>query len=268
MDGNTRFRSWMKLLVVLVFSGLALPFAAACPAGVARTTIYYVPHVDDPQFGTVNGEPNEAFRATVLAQGTGRLRDGRFITYKNMEPHFKSYLCKTATGYADRPSNPGLSWRHACLTPFISVAADLTSSTGYELGDIIEMESLRGLKVTLPDGTTFTHPGFLIVQDTGGDFRGQGKGKFDLFVDVYKRDDPQNVFGDGGFVNNGKTAFMGDRRRCENKAFRQISTDDPSYDEAYAQIEEVQRQISRYLYRPVPDPTPAPRSPARSGGHQ
>ncbi len=64
-----------------------------------------------------------------------------------------------------------------CIIPFISIAADEDFN---RMGTIISMPAMRGLKVRLPNGKIKDHPGYFLIEDTGGAV--QGKNKFDFFV--------------------------------------------------------------------------------------
>jgi 3D (Asp-Asp-Asp) domain-containing protein len=64
-----------------------------------------------------------------------------------------------------------------CIIPYISIAAD----TEYNrMGTIISMPGMHGKMVRLPNGKVKAHPGYFLIDDTGG--KVQGRNKFDFFV--------------------------------------------------------------------------------------
>lgn len=67
-------------------------------------------------------------------------------------------------------------YRHMCIDPFYSVAADLSI---YNLGDVLFVPLLKGL--ILPDG--HKHNGYFIVRDSGGLIKGEGR--FDFFTGYF-----------------------------------------------------------------------------------
>jgi membrane-bound lytic murein transglycosylase A len=75
---------------------------------------------------------------------------------------------------------------------------------------------MKGKVFTLPDGKTFIHPGYFIVEDIGGDI--QGPNRFDFFTGSYSATDVRNPFG-----YEGDEMVMTDRRMCEaRKQFKVI----------------------------------------------
>ncbi|WP_413294603.1 3D domain-containing protein [Bdellovibrio sp. HCB185ZH] len=74
--------------------------------------------------------------------------------------------CKTGRGKAG-----------TCIIPFISIAADEDHN---RMGTIISMPGMHGKKVKLPNGKIVSHPGYFLIEDTGGAV--QGRNKFDFFV--------------------------------------------------------------------------------------
>lgn len=77
-----------------------------------------------------------------------------------------------------------------CLIPYVSVAAD---PAYYQMGDIIEMPSMKGKEITLPSGRKMKHPGYFIVEDTGGAIR--GRNRFDFFTGGHDMHNKHNAFG-------------------------------------------------------------------------
>lgn len=74
--------------------------------------------------------------------------------------------CKTGRGSAG-----------TCIIPFISIAADDDFNRA---GTIISMPALHGKMIKLPNGKIKPHPGFFLIEDTGGAVK--GRNKFDFFV--------------------------------------------------------------------------------------
>lgn len=126
--------------------------------------------------------------------------------------------CKTAFGA-----------RGTCLTPYISIAADLSV---YRLGDIIEMPAMKGKKIRLPDGGSFLHPGYFIVEDSGGAIR--GKNRFDFFTGAHGMRNSKNAFGTQGDPDM-QMVTSGD---CNaNKTFSVIRQGTPNYEQSLASID-------------------------------
>lgn len=156
------------------------------------STIYYVPSRD-------NFSSDEEFERSVRLQGTGSLGDGTVLRY-NGKIETLPKGCNTALGAAGR-----------CLVPYFSIAADLRF---YRAGDIVFIPEIRGQSITLPNGTEIKHPGYFIVDDTGGAIKGSGR--FDFFTGGEQPNSNKNSFGLGkGFLS------MADRTRC-NKSFQVI----------------------------------------------
>lgn len=83
------------------------------------------------------------------------------------------------------------------------------------MGTIIEAPEMKGKRFKLPNGQSFKHPGFLIVQDTGGAIKGAGR--FDFYT---------------GTANPFKTDFynkfkLTDKNRC-SLAYKGISSETAS----------------------------------------
>lgn len=91
-----------------------------------------------------------------------------------------------------------------CLTAFFSVAADLRH---YRVGDIIYMPDIYEGDLTVPSGKR--HPGFFIVQDTGGAIKGAGR--FDFYTGTAGLNDSRNIFGGAGR----KFSIMKDKAKCK-----------------------------------------------------
>ncbi len=73
----------------------------------------------------------------------------------------------------------GMGAHRICLDPYRSIAAD---PKFHKIGDVVYVPLLRGQK--LPDGET--HDGYLVVRDTGGNIKGEGRFDFFIGFDTYK----------------------------------------------------------------------------------
>ncbi len=73
----------------------------------------------------------------------------------------------------------GMGAHRICLDPYRSIAAD---PKFHKIGDVVFVPLLRGQK--LPDGET--HDGYLVVRDTGGNIKGEGRFDFFIGFDTYK----------------------------------------------------------------------------------
>lgn len=148
--------------------------AYACQIPTATTTVYYLP--DAKKMCGAYGRKCSKFVREVRMQGSGKLYPNKVYRYTGRTENLGD--CDTAKGA-----------RNTCLTPYISVAADRRQ---YNMGDIISMPGLKGRTMTLKNGKTFKHPGYLIVEDTGGAIK--GRGRFDFFTDM-DMNDSKNSFG-------------------------------------------------------------------------
>lgn len=194
---------------------------SSCQKHVASSSTYFVPHIKD--YCSPALSPCKAFKKEVRMQGSGTMLDNKIYTYQGKIRNIGA--CNTAIGAAG-----------VCLTPFISVAAD---PKYYSMGDIIDMPSMKGRKIKLPSGKTLTHPGYFIVQDTGGAIKGPNR--FDFFTGSFGADDPKNAFGYEGFSD----LAMTDKNKCINKKqFRVVRRNKPAYDGILAQIDNVKMGMS------------------------
>lgn len=158
-----------RLFPLLFISGfvfsLSTPVGAKstqiCRNDIATTTTYYVPEVKDL---CGSSKPCPEFKKAVKLQGSGKLNDKTILTASGDK--IDTGDCKTAFGASGN-----------CLIPYISVAAD---PHYHHMGDIIDMPGLRGTTIILPDGKKMIHPGYFIVEDTGGGIKGPNR--FDIFT--------------------------------------------------------------------------------------
>ncbi|MBX3039723.1 MAG: hypothetical protein KF789_03310 [Bdellovibrionaceae bacterium] len=187
--------------------------AASCGENVAVTTMYYVPHIKDFCPGTkVCAAFKDAVANPKYGAGTGTLHNGQVYRYTG-KTETLSPGCYTAEG----------AWGD-CLVPFISVAAD---PRYYRAGDYIRMPGLKGKEITMPDGRVVEHPGFLIVQDTGGAIKGENR--FDFFTGAFGQYNKSNAFGSHGF----KDPSIVDKRSCtDSKKFAKVDKNTSEYRDA------------------------------------
>lgn len=198
--------------------------APSCGENVAVTSMYYVPHIKDFCPGT---KPCAAFKDAVMnpkyGAGTGTLHNGKVFRY-NGKTETLSPGCTTAEG----------AWGD-CLTPFVSVAAD---PRYYRVGDYIRMPGLKGKRITMPDGRVVEHPGFLIVQDTGGAIKGPNR--FDFFTGALGQYNKANAFGSHGFDD----PSIVDSRACSaSKKFAKVDKNTSEYMDAEEDIARFMSEI-------------------------
>lgn len=173
--------------------------ARSCAWNIARATNYFVPHVKDY---CANGEVCQSFRKEVRMQGSGTLFGNKVLRYTGKTESLGD--CNTARGA-----------RGTCLTPYVSIAAD---PRYHRMGDIIEMPHMKGKQITLPDGSKFSHPGYFIVEDTGGAIKGANR--FDFFTGSHSWKNPANIFGAKGPKDTQKS----DKNVCaETNRFAKLS---------------------------------------------
>lgn len=149
-------------------------------------------------------------------QGTGTLMDNKVLRYNGKTESLGK--CSTAIGAAGK-----------CLLPYFSIAAD---PRFYRMGDIISMPSMRGQIVTLPSGKKIEHPGYFIVQDTGGGVKGQNR--FDFFTGSMGYLNPLNSFG----ANAPKTSLSAKYQCSARKQFSVIRRGTETYTQTLAMIDQ------------------------------
>ncbi|QLY25649.1 3D domain-containing protein [Bdellovibrio sp. KM01] len=212
--GNA-FKKVMFFFGVIAISEVG--FSSLCPNNVATTTTYFVPKMSDYCKGS---KPCARFRKQVRLQGSGTMPNGKLLTYTGKKINLGS--CDTAFGASGN-----------CLVPFISVAAD---PRYYSMGDIIQMPSLKGKTIHLPNGRTMVHPGYLIVQDTGGAIR--GRNRFDFFTGSYGFTNRNNAFGAYGSDDT----QMSDKNDCDSrKTFSVVRRGSGNYEQSLVAIEDALR---------------------------
>jgi membrane-bound lytic murein transglycosylase A len=202
----------------LIFFGVIVisevGFSSLCPNNIATTTTYFVPKMSDYCSGS---KPCARFRKQVRLQGSGTMPNGKLLTYSGKKISLGG--CDTAFGASGN-----------CLIPFISVAAD---PRYYSMGDIIQMPALKGKRIQLPNGKSMIHPGYLIVQDTGGAIR--GRNRFDFFTGSYNYNNRKNAFG----IYGSDATNMSDKNECDNdKTFSVVRRGSGSYDSSLLAIED------------------------------
>jgi len=164
-------------------------------------TIYFL-----PREGKVKN-----FRAAVKLQGSGIMANGNRLSYtgKVTKPPTNCTTTKTSAS-------------RQCLLSYFSIAADLRY---HRAGDIIEVPSLKGTRVRLPDsGQTISHPGFFIVHDTGAAIKGVNR--FDFFTGTDNPSAKGNAF---------RQKKLGDKFNCQ-KSWRKFARNSKGYHMARNQI--------------------------------
>ncbi|MFS4460363.1 3D domain-containing protein [Bdellovibrio sp. HCB2-146] len=188
-----------------------------CASNVAQTSTYFIPNVRDY---CKSSTPCSKFRKQVRMQGSGTLPGNRILTYNGKIKSLGS--CETAFGASGK-----------CLIPYISIAAD---PRYYRMGDIIQMPSMKGRVVTLPNGKIMVHPGFFIVQDTGGAIKGINR--FDFFTGSHNMYTKNNAFGTKALPD----MQMVDKGNCsDHKFFSVVPRLSNNYETSLAMIEDALR---------------------------
>lgn len=238
----------MNLIISPVFL-LSFVVFAACKTGIANTSTYYMPKASSD---CKNGEVCAKFKEKVKVQGSGILGTGKIYKYitagvfknakgeviREIPSHFETKNYNDCTTVKVQEKH--------CLIPYISVAADLAQH--YTRGDIISMPSLKGKQMLMPDGQKFTHPGYLIIQDSGQGIK--GKGRFDIFTYSLHNEDPKNSIGSHSENPYCDPQDCNDRNSYTvikiKKNVRDISKQSVAYQEAFAKI-----QALKYLVDPT-----------------
>ncbi|MBX3033362.1 MAG: hypothetical protein KF865_05495 [Bdellovibrionaceae bacterium] len=192
---------------------------------VATTSVYYTPTQSEycPK-GDLCPEFKRIVSAPGYGTGSGRLNNGQIYRYTGRTER-PPKNCETTTG-AGGP----------CLIPYVSVAADMRY---YRTGDIIDMPSLRGKRITLPNGKSFEHPGYFVVADVGSAIRGVNR--FDTYSGLVGPKNPQNPFGHSG----PEDMRMVDKSDCDShKKFSVIRRGSDRWEQAKADIGEAMNGTS------------------------
>lgn len=231
-----------KHLLKAIIFGLGLSFSlqaeAVCGKGIAETSMYYLPSMYD--FGckdhTSSSKACRSFRSAVNMQGSGKISGNRVLRYNGAISKMGS--CETTKGAAG-----------TCLKPFISIAAD---PAHHRMGDVIEIPHFKGKEFTLPDGTTFIHPGYFVVEDVGGAIK--GKGRFDFFTGTYNLQNPKNPLGHKGPPD---MRIFADKTKCtSSKAYTHHKKGSGAANSALAAIENaLSGNVVASSPRPAPRPT-------------
>ncbi|QDK36674.1 3D domain-containing protein [Bdellovibrio sp. NC01] len=208
------------LMGSLFVSAHAFGAAGMCRSDIATTSVYFIPHIKDYCHSST---PCAAFKKQVRMQGSGTLSGNRILTYTGKTVSLGS--CDTALGAGGD-----------CLIPYISVAAD---PRYYSIGDIIKMPNLKGKVMTLPNGKTFVHPGYLIVHDTGGAIK--GRNRFDLFTGSM---DPESRTNSFGYSASEATQMIDGTDCSSNKQFTVIRRNSAPYQNSLVAIEDATRNTS------------------------
>lgn len=169
-------QNWARIVFsfLVVLQTSASEAARLCAPGIATTSIYFTPHIKDYCAGKI---PCADFKRVVRDAGSGTVYGNRLLTYRGKI--ISKGRCPTAYGKSG-----------SCLTPFISVAADMRY---HNFGDIIQMPGLKGKTFRLPSGKFFKHPGYLVVQDIGGGVKGHNR--YDVYTGAHGLYDKSNPIG-------------------------------------------------------------------------
>lgn len=198
---------------------------ALCESNIITSTNYYTPSAlkicGKWYYGKVRRQKTPwefdatqtvcpEFQKEVRMEGSGRYNENEIYTYAREvmvmsgPEKKKGTPCPTSVGRYNR-----------CLLTYISVAAD---PLYHVVGDIISVPAMKGKKVTLPDGSTFTHPGYFRVDDTGSKIKGPNR--FDFYSGNMTQKDKLNTFGDFG----PKDISMSEKTDClKRKTFTSYS---------------------------------------------
>ena len=208
----------LKLAAICAALGFAYASSDArsplCGWNTATTSIYFVPHIKD-YCPTAKICPK--FRRQVRMQGSGTLPGNRALKYNGKIQSLGS--CTTAFGAAGK-----------CLKPYISVAAD---PHYYSMGDIIQMPSMKGRVIALPNGKTMIHPGFFVVEDVGGAIKGPNR--FDFFTGSAGMTSAANAFGTKGMPS---TQFQDVNDCSSRKTFSSLRRGSQANKNALAAIDQ------------------------------
>lgn len=223
MSNKAKLSNRLKMISKFTILGTLFVIANAahsqelCAPYVAQTSTYHIPHIRDY---CKTSKPCAKFRKEVRMHGSGTLPGNRLLTYTGKIRKLGS--CETAFGASGK-----------CLIPYISVAAD---PKYYRMGDIIQIPAMKGRIITLPNGKKMSHPGFFIVQDTGGWIK--GRYRFDFFTGSHTMKSKLNAFG----TKAAPDMEMVDRTRCsDHKRFSVIPRSSNNYETSLAMIEDALR---------------------------
>jgi 3D (Asp-Asp-Asp) domain-containing protein len=147
---------------------------------------------------------NGSHQAYVYAgRGSARIADCSDV-FTKMKPQLRAALDRSTfrPAPADAPYGVG-SIAGYRLVPFRSIAIDRGAGAPLKLGQVVYIPKLRGASITLIDGRTVVHDGYVMTVDTGGAIKGrhvdffEGPRKTDALIrelaspfDAYVVDDP------------------------------------------------------------------------------
>lgn len=112
-------------------------------------------------------------RAYVYAgRGATRIADCSAV-FTNMKPDLRAALEHSTFRPAPTDAPYGIgSIPGYRLVPYRSIAIDRASDAPLKLGQVIFIPKLRGASISLGDGRTVTHDGYVMAVDTGGAIKG------------------------------------------------------------------------------------------------
>ena len=203
---NRQFKNQLAILIMILGPlHAASAQGESCSEGNLSSSVYYVPDMKDFCRGTT---PCASFKSAVQMQGSGKMGYNKILRYNGKTETMKD--CDTAQGAAG-----------VCLSPYISVAAD---PRYYTMGDIISVPFLKGKMMLMPDGTIFKHPGYFIVQDTGGAIKGPNR--FDVFTGSFNMFAAKNSVG----ARAPASVDLADKQTCsKDRAFKVIRAQSSEY---------------------------------------
>ena len=182
----------------LIFSSVIVALALAAPVeGFAKSKRKRAPKnpcgsestLSSTVYSTASEAKSSNFSQEVAREGSGINRAGQVVNQHGQVDSQKG--CNLPAGLGFGPGkNKSVRGAAGCVIPFFTIAADLTR-TGYQAGDVIYIPEVAKAHIKLPNGKE--HPGYFIVQDTGGAFRGAGAGRFDFYTGMYGPNDKGNL---------------------------------------------------------------------------
>lgn len=165
----------MEIRTLLILFLLLPQLALADFLGTFRNTYYYLAQesrydhlpLDAPLLdmeGDIISWVSNAYRKSLIMEGSGRLRDGRVVNYAGKKDNSIRFRV-TANPHGD-----GIGT--CALVPFGTIAVD---PKRIQVGSIVQIKETAGM--ILPDGTR--HDGLWRADDVGGAIQGD---RIDLFL--------------------------------------------------------------------------------------
>jgi 3D (Asp-Asp-Asp) domain-containing protein len=171
----------VRLLLAVLLLFASLPAQAMEKLGRARITYYWLVDESDAGYerstraaikdvrGKVIARTSSRFRRHLLLEGSGRLRDGRVVTYQK-------HVAGEARFRVTKHSH-GAAYGRCPLVPYRTIAVD---PKFIKLGTKVYIPELEGTR--LPDGTI--HDGIFMAEDRSKYVRGA---HIDIFTEAGSR---------------------------------------------------------------------------------